>query len=187
MTIKSDEKSSGLSQWRSLFFVLGLAILLRWGVVEPRWIPSESMQPGLQPQDRVLVYKLGHRLGLQPKRDAVVVFQTPEPLVSAGYDPQAALIKRVVGIPGDELAVHAGELWRNGRTIKEPWAAEAMEYELPELTLADGELMVLGDNRNESLDSHLWGPLPESDVIGTAFWRYWPPQGFGPLQAPEMG
>jgi signal peptidase I len=187
MSINPDEQSRSGSQWRSLLLVVGLAILLRWGVIEPRWIPSESMQPGLQPQDRVLVFKLGHRLGRHPQRNDVVVFQTPAALVAAGYDPQAALIKRVVAIPGDAVEVQGGQLLRNGSTIREPWAAEPMDYELPEVTVRPGEVLVLGDNRNASLDSHLWGPLPESDLIGTAIWRYWPLRSFGPLRAPELG
>ena len=96
-------------------------------------------------------------------------------------------MRPVVAIPGDAVEVQGGQLLRNGSTIREPWAAEPMDYELDEVTVRPGEVLVLGDNRNASLDSHLWGPLPESDLIGTAIWRYWPLQSFGPLRAPELG
>ena len=152
-----------------------VAIALRWGVVEPRWIPSESMQPGLQPQDRILVWKLGHRLGLSPKRNAVVVFRTPEVLAAAGYDPNAALIKRVVGVVGDAIAVESGTLQRNGLPVSEPWIAEAMDYQLP-LTVEQGKLLVLGDNRNASLDptsgASSMRPMLWAQPVGvTGLWR----------------
>jgi signal peptidase I len=126
-------------------------------------------------------------LGLSPGRNAVVVFRTPEVLAAAGYDPNAALIKRVVGVPGDAIAVESGRLQRNGLPVSEPWIAEAMDYQLEPLKVEEGTLLVLGDNRNASLDSHLWGLLNEADVVGTARWRYWPLAGFGPISAPAMG
>ena len=181
-----EKRENIRQQLQGLLLVVVVAIALRWGVVEPRWIPSESMQPGLQPQDRVLVWKLGHRLGLSPNRNAVVVFRTPEVLAAAGYDPNAALIKRVVGVPGDAIGVHQGQLLRNGEPVREPWVAESMDYELEALTVGEGQLLVLGDNRNASLDSHLWGLLGESDVVGTARWRYWPLADFGPIGAPAI-
>jgi signal peptidase I len=78
-------------------------------------------------------------------------------------------------------------LQRNGLPVSEPWIAEAMDYQLEPLKVEEGTLLVLGDNRNASLDSHLWGLLNEADVVGTARWRYWPLAGFGPISAPAMG
>ncbi len=181
-----EQRETWRQQLQGLLLVVVVAIALRWGVVEPRWIPSESMQPGLQPQDRILVWKLGHRLGLSPKRNAVVVFRTPAVLAAAGYDPNAALIKRVIGVPGDAISVQNGELQRNGMAVSEPWIAEAMDYQLDPITVKEGQLLVLGDNRNASLDSHLWGLLNEADVVGTARWRYWPLADFGPIAAPAI-
>ena len=158
-----------------------LALLLRWLVVEPRWIPSGSMLPSLQLQDRVLVEKLRPRLQRTLPLGSVVVFHPPPLLQAAGYDADAALIKRVVAGPGDLVEVRDGRLWRNGQPAARDWAAEPMRYSLAPLRLGEGELLVLGDNRNASLDSHLWGPLPHQAVIGTAIWRYWPLQRFGPL------
>jgi len=87
-----------------------------------------------------------------------------------------------VGLPGDRIAVRDGQLWRNGQVVKPDWKAEPMDYDLPELTVPPGELLVLGDNRNASLDSHLWGTLPENELIGTAVLRYWPLDRFGPIR-----
>ena len=171
-----------LSLLRGILPWLLLAVLLRWLVVEPRWIPSGSMLPTLQLEDRVLVQKLLPRLGVNPGVGAIVVFHPPQALLEAGYDGQAALIKRVVAVGGDEVEVRDGRLWRNGVVTDPDWSSGPMGYSLPSLRVPPGHLLVLGDNRNASLDSHLWGPLPVDRVIGTAVWRYWPLDRFGPLR-----
>jgi signal peptidase I len=171
-----------VSVLRGLLLWLLVALALRWLVLEPRWIPSGSMLPTLQLEDRVLVQKLLPRLGIEPGVGAIVVFHPPAVLREAGYDPDAALIKRVVAVGGDAVEVRDGRLWRNGVAIDPDWTTAPMDYTLPPLRVPEGHLMVLGDNRNASLDSHLWGPLPYEGVIGTAVWRYWPLDRFGPLR-----
>jgi signal peptidase I len=159
-----------------------LALLLRWLVVEPRWIPSGSMLPTLQLQDRILVEKLSPRFRRTFLPGTVVVFHPPEELVEAGYDPGSALIKRVVAGPGDRVEVREGRLLRNGAAVEPDWSAQTMDYRFGPVVVPPGHLLVLGDNRNSSLDSHIWGPLPRQEVIGRAFWRYWPLQHFGPIR-----
>jgi len=166
----------------SLVLWLMVALLLRWLVVEPRWIPSGSMLPTLQLQDRILVEKIRPRLGEPLQPGTVVVFHPPPTLVDAGYDPRSALIKRVVAVAGDQVEVRQGQLLRNGAVVKPDTTIEPMAYTLAAQTVPPGHVMVLGDNRNASLDSHLWGPLPTEEVIGTAVWRYWPPNRFGPIR-----
>ena len=180
----SEPTASGglLAQARSLLLWVLVALLLRWAVIEPRWIPSGSMLPTLQLQDRILVEKLRARLHRPLEAGTIVVFHPPAALRQAGYDPTAALIKRVVATAGDQVEVRQGQFWRNGAPPPRDWAAEPMAYDLGPLTVPSGHLLVLGDNRNASLDSHLWGPLPEQEVIGTAIWRYWPPSRFGPIR-----
>ena len=186
MSDPSADSTKRQGSWRSLLIWVLLALLLRWFVVEPRWIPSGSMLPTLQLQDRILVEKLSPRVDRARHQalplNSIVVFRVPEPLVQAGYDPDAALIKRVVGRPGDQLEVRDGQLRRNGEAVDEPWLNEAIDYVMAPVTVPDNELWVMGDNRNASLDSHLWGPLPEADVIGTAILRYWPLSRFGPIR-----
>ena len=164
-----------------------LALVLRWAVLEPRWIPSGSMHPALQLQDRVLVEKLRARLHRPIPIGTVVVFHPPAALLAAGYDPKAALIKRVVAQAGDAVEVRDGVLWRNGSKAAIDWSAEPMDYQLEPLTVPPDHLLVLGDNRNASLDSHLWGPLPQRALIGTAVLRYWPLNRFGWLRLSAMG
>ena len=168
--------------WASFLLWLALALLLRWAVVEPRWIPSGSMLPTLELQDRVLVEKVRPKLGQSLPLGTIVVFHPPEALLAAGYDSKAALIKRVVAQAGDVVEVKDGQLYRNGEAALEPWLAEPMDYRFGPVTVPAGNLLVLGDNRNASLDSHLWGPLPSQEVIGTALVRYWPLNRIGLLR-----
>ncbi len=175
-----------LKGWRSLLLWLAVALLLRWVVIEPRWIPSGSMLPTLQLQDRILVEKLRPRLQRPLPNGTIVVFHAPPVLVEAGYDPKAALIKRVVGQPGDEVEVRGGELRRNGSAVPELWRQQPIDYSFGPLTVPEGELLVLGDNRNASLDSHIWGPLPREEVIGTAVFRYWPLNRFGGIRFSDL-
>ena len=177
--------------WRtllSLALVVALTMVVRQWVMEPRWIPSGSMAPTLQVRDLLVVDKLSPRLGCDPQLGDVVVFRPPDALLSMGYDRSQVLIKRVVGLAGDRVAVHAGRLERNGQALREPWAAAPMAYEQPEVTVPPRQLWVLGDNRNNSLDSHVWGPLPRDRVVGRALIRYWPPQRWGRIsRAPGIG
>ncbi len=179
---RAQEPISLMQQLRSVALWLLLALLLRWIVVEPRWIPSGSMLPTLQLQDRILVEKVRPRFRQPLTTGTIVVFHPPAALQAAGYDPGAALIKRVVAVAGDRVAVSAGQLRRNDLPVEESWRREPMDYELAPLTVPAGHVLVLGDNRNASLDSHVWGPLPLEDVIGTAIWRYWPLDRFGPIR-----
>jgi signal peptidase I len=179
--------SSTSSGWRSLVLWLCVALLLRWLVIEPRWIPSGSMLPTLELQDRILVEKVRPKLDRPLPNGTIVVFHAPAVLVEAGYDPKAALIKRVVGQPGDDIEVRDGQLLRNGDPVLEPWRSEAMDYSFGPITVPEGELLVLGDNRNASLDSHVWGPLPRKEVIGTALFRYWPLRRVGAIRFSDLG
>lgn len=165
-----------------LLLWVAVALLLRWAVVEPRWIPSGSMLPTLELGDRVLVEKVRTRLHRPLPVGSVVVFHPPAVLVAAGYAPEAALIKRVVARAGDQVEVRQGRLWRNGEAVQTDWAAEPMDYSFGPVLVPPQQLLVLGDNRNASLDSHLWGPLPEDQLVGAAVWRYWPLQRFGAIR-----
>ncbi len=164
--------------WKNLLIWIFIAILLRWQVIEPRWIPSGSMLPTLNIRERLLIEKVSPKLnklfGTNPKRNSIVIFKAPQILIDAGYESNQALIKRVVGIPGDTLKIHNGKLFRNDIDLNEPWILEKMKYEMDLITVPADSIWVLGDNRNNSLDSHLWGPLPVKNILGTAVLRYWP-------------
>ena len=183
---KTTKKSNG---WKGLILWLLLAIILRWQILEPRWIPSGSMIPTLQIQDKILIEKISPKLfkvfKTKIERGAIVVFRPPEQLINAGYNDNSALIKRVIGISGDEIEVSQGNLYRNGKKVDESWLNEPIAYEMESVTVPKDSLWVLGDNRNNSLDSHLWGALPKEKLIGTAVFRYWPIKKIGPIRFPH--
>ena len=125
-----------------------------------------SMRPTLDNGEYVLVYKLAYRFS-DPQRGDIVVFRFP-------VDPSQDLIKRIIGLPGDVIKITNGVVSVNDRVITEPYIAAAPEYDGMWL-VPPGQLFVLGDNRNDSSDSHAWGMLPINNVIGKALMIYWPP------------
>lgn len=125
-----------------------------------------SMRPTLENGEYVLVYKLAYKFS-DPQRGDIVVFRFP-------VDPSQDLIKRVIGLPGDVIKVANSVVSVNDRVITEPYIAAAPEYDGMWL-VPPGQLFVLGDNRNDSSDSHAWGMLPLNNVIGKSLLIYWPP------------
>ncbi len=131
-----------------------------------------SMEPTLQSGEFVIVNKLAYKLG-QPAIGDVVVFHFPRNL-------DQEYIKRIIGLPGDEVAVREGQVFVNGGPLEEPYIKAPPTYE-SQWQVAEGELFVLGDNRNNSSDSHNWGGVPMEHVVGKAVLIYWPPTEWGLL------
>lgn len=177
-----------------------LALGVRTFVAEPRYIPTSSMEPTLQIDDRLIIDKVSF-LFRKPQRGEIVVFYPPEsPVVP---DPSKVYIKRVIGLPGDRLAIKGGKVYVNGKVLPENYIAEPANYELPSeqptvcppiclpslklvrennivsFTVPDNHYWVMGDNRNNSADSHVWGFLPGDRLVGRALFRYWPLNRFG--------
>ncbi len=144
-------------------------------VVEAFWIPSGSMIPTLQINDRVLVNKFIYRF-MEPSRGDIVVFESVD-------DPDTDLIKRVVGLPGDRVAVRSGRLVVNGEPQKEPFTNK----KFPDTSffaatpVPKDHVFVMGDNRANSQDSRVFGPLPKENIEGEAFLRFWPVDRIGLL------
>jgi len=172
------EKSKSIWQelWENLkaiLIALIIAFLIRVFIAEPRYIPSDSMFPTLEVGDRIVVEKVSYYFS-SPAFQDIVVFNPPQLLQNYGYDADQAFIKRVIGDSGETIAVGDGKVYLNGMKIKEPYIKEPPNYELSPLTVPENKLFVLGDNRNNSNDSHVWGFLPEQNVIGRAVFRFWP-------------
>lgn len=165
---------------RTFTIAFGFALLLRTFVVEPRYIPSLSMYPTFDVGDQFLVDKIS-RIARSANDDDIVVFEPPAALIERGYQKTDAFIKRVVARAGETVFVHDGVVEVNGVVRKEPFINESPAYNWGPGVVPDGHVMVLGDNRNNSYDSHIWGFLPEENIIGRAFLRYWPPSRFGTI------
>ncbi len=184
---------------------LGLALLIQAFLVKPYEIPSASMLPTLRINQRILVDRLGTHF-TAPKIGDIYVFHPPAQETCAdpnqgenqlGQDGRAACdvaqthrssqtyVKRIVGLPGDRLAIINGQVIRNG-------VQEKNSYTIPcngggecnfhqTITVPKGDYYMMGDNRPDSLDSRFWGPVPRSWLIGEAFFTYWPPDRIGTL------
>jgi signal peptidase I len=153
-----------------------LAVGIRTYVAEARFIPSGSMQPTLEINDRLIVDKVSYKLA-NPQRGDIVVFAPTPALEQQNF--HDAFIKRVIGVPGDEVEVKEGKVMINGNVLDENYTKEAANYELRPVKVPDNQYLVLGDNRNNSYDSHYWGFVPKEKLIGKAVVRFWPPNRVG--------
>ena len=161
------------SEWKrfllDLLETVGLALILFVIInsVSARVrVDGSSMLPTLHDGEFVLVNKLAYRTGTPTRGDIIVFRSTTE----ADLD----LIKRIIGLPGDRVVIAGGHVTVNGQVLDEPYINAAPNYN-GEWRVPEGSLFVLGDNRNDSSDSHMWGFLPEQNVIGKALLIYWPP------------
>lgn len=146
-----------------------LAMVLRTFVVEGRIIPTGSMLPTIQLQDRVMVNKFIYRFK-EPQRGDIVVLEPPD-ILNANQD----YIKRIVGLPGERVEIKDSKVFINGKALDEPYLAEPINYQFGPVEVPEGSLLVLGDNRNHSFDSHYWNAwLTEDRLKGKAFLTYWP-------------
>jgi len=163
-----------------LLIALTVAIVVRAFVIEAYFIPSVSMEPTLHIGDRVLVNKLGYDLHAIHRGD-VVVFKSPPREVAS--DPSIKdLIKRVIGLPGDQIQAINGQVYINGKLLKEPYLPPGTETtDLPLQTVPAGQYFMLGDNRGNSGDSRFIGTIPRNLIVGRAFVRVWPLSRLGLL------
>eukprot|EP01035_Chromulina_nebulosa_P018243 gene18243-23916_t len=135
------------------------------------------MFPTFDIGDQLIVDKISHVSREYKKRD-VVVFNPSQTYTDLTGNTEA-LIKRIVAVAGDTIEVKDKKLYVNGVPQVEPYINENPDYELPLTKVPPEMVLVLGDNRNRSYDSHIWGFLPEKNIIGRAVFKYWPPWRVG--------
>jgi signal peptidase I len=168
----------------TIAIAVAAVLAIKAWVVNPYRIPSSSMEPTLHcavpepgceagSSDRVLANRFIYRLR-DPSRGDIVVFRTPEEAVErcgAG----GTFVKRLVGLPGDRIALERGVLRINGERVDEPYVNGGPPGpDFAQRTLGPDEYFMMGDNRAQSCDSREWGPVNRADLIGPVFAVYWP-------------
>jgi signal peptidase I len=169
--------------FRNLFEIaqmLAMALVLYFiidSVVGRVRVQKISMEPTLMPGEILLVNKLEYRLG-EIERGDIVTFHYP-------LDPSLDYVKRVIGLPGDSIIVQDSKVLVNDQILFEPYISAPPEYE-GAWEVPEGNIFVLGDNRNPSADSHVWGFVPLENLIGKAFAVYWPVTKIRDLPTPDI-
>jgi signal peptidase I len=152
-----------------LVLVVGWIALLH-RTVSAYEVDGASMEPTLHTHQYVVVDTVGAE-SHSPQRGDVIVFHYPR-------DPRLEFVKRIVGLPGEKIAITRGRVWVNDQPLDEPYIREQPRYFWGPAQVPPNSLFVLGDNRNSSSDSHLWGPLPLNYVVGRAWFAYRPFAGW---------
>lgn len=151
-----------------------IALFINAFLAQATVVRGQSMEPTLHDNQRVIVEKLSYRLTGGPHRGDVVVLR-----LDGARD---MLIKRVVALPGETVAVQDGRVWVDGVPLAEPWAIRQGGPDFPPTVVPEGHIFVLGDNRSHSNDSRSFGPVPLGNIIGHAVFIYWPPEEIGPVR-----
>ena len=190
-----DRLASRLPQpWRTIVDwvvtvagAVAIVLFVKAAIVNPYRIPSSSMEPTLHCEapiggclaenfsDRVLANRLVYRFK-EPERGDVIVFDVPD-LAEERCGAGGVFVKRVIALPGERWRMENGFVYVDGKRLVEPYVEPSRRGTdtRPETLVADGEFVMLGDNRTQSCDSRTWGSVPRDNLIGRVFAVYWPP------------
>ncbi len=167
-------------------------------VVQNFKVEGASMEPSLHSGQYLLINKVGY---VRVDGTPLTAFVRPDPVSSADYvfggpqrgdiivfrspvQPDKDFIKRVIGAPGDTVEVRGGQVYVNDQPVDEPYIRDRSPYLVPRQVVPPGHYYVLGDNRPNSSDSHVWGLVPADNIIGRAWVSYWPPNLWGVVPDP---
>ena len=157
---------------------IAFAFVMKAVAVQAFFIPSESMVPTLKVHDRLLVDKVTYHFR-DVHRGDIVVFSRPPGEENKDIKD---LIKRVIALPGDTIEAHNGVVYLNGKILSEPYLPPSTYTDnLPKTVIPEGKIFVMGDNREWSEDSRVFGAIEEDSVVGRAVVRFWPVTGIGPV------
>lgn len=182
LEIKPQPQPQEENPWMEILKTIAMAVVLSFGirtfVAEARYIPSSSMEPTLLINDKLIIEKVSYHFR-DPERGDVVVFSPTEALQKQNF--KEAFIKRIIGLPGDTVKVRQGTVYVNDQPLRENYIKQKPDYTFGPVIVPEGQYLVLGDNRNNSYDSHYWGFVPKDNIIGRASVRFWPPQRIGSI------
>jgi len=179
---RAKKSSTGSVIWETLqtLVLAGLLIVFfRTFIFQNFVVEGSSMVPTLIQGDRLIVSRLSYFLG-EPERGDIIVFQYP-------YGPERDFVKRIIGKPGETIAIQNGQVFINGKPLPpEDYVQNKSSDTIAPVTLGDDEYFVMGDNRTGSSDSRSWGPLQKHFIIGKAWLIYYPFKHFKFLQHPDI-
>ncbi len=180
---QDDEAIEGWwSTVKAFDIILILGIALRLFVIQPFLVDGPSMEQNFQNNEMILVDKISYRLR-EPIRGEVVIFQAPK-------SPQDDYIKRMIGLPGDNVEIKDNKVYVNGKMLDQsflsPGITTTTSVEDFKITVGQNEYFVLGDNRPHSSDSREWGTVPKQNMIGRAIVAIYPIDLFGPIKTPDV-
>lgn len=168
----------------SIVVALSIFVVIYLFLVQPHKVIGASMDNTFHDGEYILTDKLSYRFH-EPQRGDVIVFKAPK-------NPDFDYIKRIIGVPGDTISIKDGYVYVNNQKFNENYVKSETiilpgQYlsEGQEIKLNSNEYFVLGDNRSHSSDSRQWGLVPKKDIVGKAFFRYWPITKFGVIQKPN--
>jgi signal peptidase I len=168
---------------QGIVVVLALLVMVYLFIMAPQEINGASMEPNFHNGEYILTNKILYKFR-DPIRGDVVIFKSP-------MNKEIDYIKRVIGLPGDTVALHDNSLWVNGQKVDEPYLSpdtkifgESYLSEGKTITVPPGTYFVCGDNRTRSSDSREFGPIAKEDFIGVAIFRYFPFSQMGPINRP---
>lgn len=175
----------------TIVFVGAMFIVVNYYILQPSQVRGSSMLPTLHDNDRIFVSRVTYKLR-QPQRGDIVVLNSPE-------NKEIEFVKRVIGLPGDTIMIDdcsppfrtECDIYVNGEKLEENYIKDKTQLyensiytEGEKLTVPDKSLFVMGDNRTGSLDSRIFGPVPQDSIIGVVFFRYFPSDTIGILKNP---
>jgi signal peptidase I len=165
---------------------LAIFLVIYQFFLQPHQVDGLSMVPNFQDKEYLLTDKITYKLR-DPQRGEVIVFHAP-PAANCVEGTGCDFIKRIIGLPGDQIEVKENAIWVNGQKLIEDYIPENFVTEAHEatqnkvITLASNEYFVCGDNRPYSSDSRRWGPITRAEIVGRVFFRYWPVSAIGTIR-----
>jgi signal peptidase I len=158
----------------TILIAVAVFVLLRL-TVQSYTVVMSSMEPNFQQGECIMVNKVTYRSS-GPQRGQVIIFNPP-------FESEYPFIKRVIGLPGETVEIKDGKVFINGTALEEDeYIKERPNYTMPATEVPENEYFVLGDNRNNSNDSHTGWTVPRDNIIGKAWFIYWPPSSWGVIK-----